>query len=124
MKQGRFWNIRSLVSAATIAAGREPRERFVTSGLWRVSRHPNFFFEQAQWWVLYAMGAVALGAALHWSLVGPVLLTALFIGSTVFTESITRSRYSEYAEYQRATSMLIPWIPRDRRGATADATAS
>lgn len=110
--------------AATIAAGQEPRERFVTSGLWRVSRHPNFFFEQAQWWVLYAMGAVALGMALHWTLVGPVLLTALFIGSTVFTESITRSRYPEYAEYQRATSMLIPWIPRDRRGATADATAS
>jgi len=110
--------------AATIAAGQEHRERVVTSGLWRVSRHPNFFFEQAQWWVLYAMGAVALGMALHWTLVGPVLLTALFIGSTVFTESITRSRYPEYAEYQRATSMLIPWIPRDRRGATADATAS
>jgi len=110
--------------AATIAAGGEPRERFVTSGLWRVSRHPNFFFEQAQWWVLYAMGAVALGTALHWTVAGPVLLTALFIGSTVFTESITRERYPEYAEYQRTTSMLIPWIPRDRRGATADAPAS
>lgn len=110
--------------AATIAAGREPQQRFVTTGLWRVSRHPNFFFEQAQWWVLYGMGAVALGSALHWTLVGPVLLTALFIGSTVFTESITRGRYPEYAEYQRATSMLIPWIPRDRRGATADAPAS
>ncbi len=107
--------------AAAIAAGHEPHERFVTTGLWRFSRHPNFFFEQAQWWVFYGIGAVALGSALHVTLVGPVLLTALFIGSTIFTESITRGRYPEYAEYQRSTSMLIPWIPRQRRAAAADA---
>jgi len=106
--------------AATIAEGRAPAERFVTSGLWRVSRHPNFFFEQAQWWVFYGLGGAALGAALHWTLVGPALLTALFVGSTIFTESITRSRYPEYAEYQRTTSMLIPWIPRERRGAAVE----
>lgn len=105
--------------ALVIAEGREPDAHFVTTGLWRFSRHPNFFFEQAQWWVFYAMGAAALGAAVHWTLVGPVLLTALFIGSTYFTESITLSRYPEYSTYQRTTSMLIPWIPRERRGAPA-----
>jgi len=110
--------------AAAIAAGEEPEQRFVTSGLWRLSRHPNFFFEQAQWWVLYLMGAVALGAPLHWTLVGPVLLTALFIGSTRFTEEITLGKYPEYADYQRRTSMLIPWIPREPRAAAADAAAS
>lgn len=107
--------------AATIAAGGEPERRFVTTGLWRFSRHPNFFFEQAQWWVLYLMGAAALGSALHWTIVGPVLLTALFIGSTRFTEEITLGRYPEYAEYQHRTSMLIPWIPREDRAAAADA---
>ena len=109
---------------AAVAAGNAPDERFVTTGLWRYSRHPNFFFEQAQWWVLYAMGATALGAALHWTLVGPVLLTALFLGSTRFTEEITLSKYPGYAEYQRRTSMLIPWIPREGRAAAADAPAS
>lgn len=109
--------------AATISAGHQPDQNFVTTGLWKYSRHPNFFFEQAQWWVFYALGAAALGSALHWTLVGPVLLTALFIGSTFFTESITRSRYPEYADYQRRTSMLIPWIPRQRRAADADAVA-
>ena len=34
-----------------LAAGREPSPRFVQTGLWRLSRHPNFFFENAQWWV-------------------------------------------------------------------------
>jgi steroid 5-alpha reductase family enzyme len=79
-----------------------------------VSRHPNFFFEQAQWWVFFLFGAVAAGSVLQLTVLGPLLLTALFIGSTRFTEDISRSRYPEYAEYQRTTSMLVPW-PRRRR---------
>jgi steroid 5-alpha reductase family enzyme len=117
------WSLQQSKAAAR-SAGREPEARFVTTGLWRYSRHPNFFCEQAQWWVFFAMGAASLGSVLHWTLVGPLLLTALFVGSTIFTESITKNRYPEYDDYQRATSMLIPWIPRHRRGAAARAPAS
>lgn len=93
---------------------------FLTTGLFRYSRHPNFFFEQAQWWAFYALGATAavaggagfVGGALNPTIVGPALLTLLFIGSTIFTESITASKYPAYAEYKRSTSMLIPWPPR------------
>ncbi len=91
---------------------------FVTTGLWRTSRHPNFFFEQAQWWVFYGFGAVAAAASGLWggvlngSLVGAVLLTVLFIGSTIFTESITAAKYPAYAAYQRTTSMIVPLPPR------------
>jgi len=93
---------------------------FLADGLFRVSRHPNFFFEQAQWWILYLFSAVAAvtsglgfwGGALNASIAGAVLLTVLFIGSTIFTESISAAKYPAYAEYQRATSMLIPWPPR------------
>lgn len=113
------WRFQS-AKARDVSAGHAPVQRFLTTGLWQYSRHPNFFFEQAQWWVFYAMGAAALGSLVHWTLVGPVLLTALFIGSTVFTESITRSRYPEYVDYQRRTSMLIPWIPRAERVATRE----
>lgn len=109
--------------AAARAAGQTPAADFVTTGLWRFSRHPNFFFEQAQWWVLYAMGAAALGSWLHWTIIGPALLTLLFIGSTRFTEEISASKYPAYADYQRTTSMLIPWIPRERRGDEVDAAA-
>ncbi|MCK2037610.1 DUF1295 domain-containing protein [Microbacterium sp. SSW1-49] len=95
---------------------------FATSGLFRFSRHPNFFFEQAQWWAFYAIGATAavstgsgvIGGALNPSIVGASLLTELFIGSTIFTESITASKYPAYADYRRTTSMLIPWPPRSR----------
>lgn len=102
------WNFH----AAKKAGGPDFRPRFLQTGLWRFSRHPNFFFEQAQWWTLFFFGAVAAGSVLQWTVAGAVLLTALFIGSTVFTESITRSKYPEYAEYQATTSPIIPWPPR------------
>jgi steroid 5-alpha reductase family enzyme len=99
---------------AQAGSGQEPNPRFLSSGLWRFSRHPNFFFEQAQWWTLYLLGAVAAGTLVQWTIVGPTLLTLLFVGSTVFTESITRSKYPEYAEYQATTSPIVPWPPRRR----------
>ena len=110
---------------AKAAAGGHLEPGFVTTGLFRVSRHPNFFFEQAQWWAFYAIGATAAaasglglwGGALNWTIIGAALLSLLFIGSTIFTESITASKYPAYAEYQRATSMLVPLPPR--RGADA-----
>lgn len=99
---------------------------FATTGLFRYSRHPNFFFEQAQWWAFYAIGATAavtggagvIGGVLNPTIIGPALLTVLFIGSTIFTESITASKYPAYAEYRKTTSMLVPWPPRTRAVAT------
>jgi steroid 5-alpha reductase family enzyme len=102
-------------------AKREGRaEGFLASGLFAWSRHPNFFFEQAQWWAFYAIGATAAvasglgfwGGAINWTIAGAVLLTILFIGSTIFTESISSSKYPAYAEYKRTTSMLVPLPPR------------
>jgi steroid 5-alpha reductase family enzyme len=58
------------------------------------------------------MGALAARSLLQWTVVGAVLLTLLFIGSTSFTEKISLSRYPEYAEYQRRTSAVIPWFSR------------
>lgn len=100
---------------AELAAGREPSPRFLQTGLWRYSRHPNFFFEQAQWWVFFLFGAIAAGSVLQWTVLGAALLTGLFIGSTVFTESITRAKYPEYADYQASTSPVIPLPPRRAR---------
>lgn len=90
-------------------AGREPTPRFLTAGLFRYSRHPNFFAEQAQWWVLYLFAVTAAGGWLNWTALGAVLLSVLFVGSLRFTEEISRSKYPEYAAYQAATSPLIPW---------------
>ena len=110
------------------AAGGRLEPGFVTSGLFRYSRHPNFFFEQAQWWVFYAIGATAAvasglgfwGGALNATILGAALLSVLFVGSTIFTESISSSKYPAYADYRRTTSMLVPLPPRrPRAGAPA-----
>ena len=119
------WNFHQ----AKKAAGGTLEPGFVTTGLFRISRHPNFFFEQAQWWAFYALGATAAvasglglwGGALNWTIIGAALLTVLFVGSTIFTESISAGRHPAYAEYQRTTSMLVPWPPRQR--AAGDATS-
>lgn len=104
--------------------GREPRVRFVQTGLFRFSRHPNFFFEQAQWWLLFLIGWAAAGSLWQWSVLvslpGPVLLTVLFIGSTRMTEQISRERYPEYADYQARMSAIIPWFRRRAGGAGED----
>ena len=82
------------------------------SGLFRYSRHPNFFCEQGMWWSFYLFGVAATGRWLDWSIAGAVLLTLLFQGSTAITEQITLGKYPAYADYRRRTSRLLPRPPR------------
>lgn len=100
------WNFHQQKEAR---AGAPPE--FLSSGLFRYSRHPNFFCEQALWWSFYVFGVASGAPWLNVSLAGPVLLTILFHGSTAFTEKITASKYAGYADYRRRTSRLIPWFP-------------
>ena len=91
---------------------REDLERgFLTHGLFHYSRHPNYFGELGVWWAVYLFAAVAAGGLIHWTGAGAVLLTALFVGSTRFTESISANRYPRYTEYQERTSAVVPWPP-------------
>lgn len=94
------------------AAGRRVGVGFLRAGLFRYSRHPNYFCEISIWWVVFAFGATAAGSVAQWTIAGAVLLTLLFVGSTVLTEKISASKYADYAAYQRSTSAVIPWFPR------------
>ncbi len=116
------WNFHAW-KRAEVAAGRTPDPQFCRSGLFRVSRHPNFFFEQAQWWIIFAFGAIAAGSVLQPTVLGAALLTGLFIGSTRFTEQISTSKYPEYADYQASTSAVIPWFPKRATSAPAPKAA-
>jgi steroid 5-alpha reductase family enzyme len=57
---------------------------------------------------MYVLGAIGMGSLLHWSIAGPVLLTLLFIGSTIFTEGITTSKYPGYSEYRKDVWPIFP----------------
>src|SRR5262249_22309673 len=91
------------------ARGEQVEQEFLTSGLFRYSRHPNFFCEQAMWWMLYLFGVASGGGWMNTGLSGAWVLTALFQCSTQFTEELSLKKYPGYAEYQRRTSRLIPW---------------
>ncbi|MBK5237848.1 MAG: DUF1295 domain-containing protein [Actinomycetales bacterium] len=105
---------------AEVTAGRQLQERFLQTGLFRFSRHPNFFAEQSQWWMIFFFGAAAAGSILQVTVLEALLLTVLFIGSTRFIEDISLSKYPEYADYQNRTSAIIPWFPRRTRTAQVD----
>ncbi|MDX9938684.1 MAG: DUF1295 domain-containing protein [Sphaerochaetaceae bacterium] len=81
---------------------------FRTSGLFAISRHPNYLGELGVWWSAYIMGSASTGSAIHWSIAGPILLTLLFIGSTIFTEGITREKYVEYETYRKTVWPIFP----------------
>lgn len=85
---------------------------FRTGGLFSFSRHPNYLGELGVWWSIYLIGAASLGTVLHWSILGPIMLTLLFVGSTVFTESITTTKYPEYKNYQKKVWPIFPKLWR------------
>ena len=105
---------------AARAAGAERTEDpeaeagFRSSGLFRLSRHPAYFGELGFWWSLYLIGAAGSGSLVNWTAVGPIALTAIFAGSTRFTESLSAGKYPAYADYRASTSAVIPWFPKRR----------
>ncbi|EGZ24587.1 hypothetical protein PHYSODRAFT_484404 [Phytophthora sojae] len=84
---------------------------FNRSGLFRYSRHPNFFGEMSLWWAFYLFSVAVSEPLFNPSSLGTILLTLLFQGSAPFTEYITASKYPLYKEYQQRVSMLVPWFP-------------
>ena len=84
---------------------------FNTTGLWSRSRHPNYFGEQAFWICLYlfVVGAgMATYNVFNWSMVGPLLLIFLFLGSSAFGEGVSNSKYPEYQLYLKSVSKYLP----------------
>jgi steroid 5-alpha reductase family enzyme len=86
------------------------KKGFLTEGLWRYARHPNFTSEQAIWICFYFFGVAASGQWINITLAGPVLLVLIFIGSSQLTENISSKKYPEYAVYQKKVPKFIPRI--------------
>lgn len=88
------------------------RGRTCRSGLWRYSRHPNYFFE---WSIWCGFGLAALGAPEgYWGLLSPLLMLYLILFVTGIPPAearALRSRGKDYESYQEATSAFVPWFP-------------
>ncbi|MGJ3647762.1 DUF1295 domain-containing protein [Sphingomonas sp. GlSt437] len=86
--------------------------KVLSSGLWRYSRHPNYFGEACVWWGLYLIAAESMTG--RWALFGPVLLTyTLLKWSGVPTiEGRMKRKKPDYEAYVRRTSGFVPWFPK------------
>jgi steroid 5-alpha reductase family enzyme len=85
------------------------RKGFMTEGLWKYVRHPNFTSEQLIWISFYFFGVAASGQWINFTLAGPILLILLFIGSSQLTESISCRKYPEYEIYKKEVPRFVPW---------------
>lgn len=89
------------------------KHRVVDVGLWRYSRHPNYFFESLVWWGFFI---AALDSPHGWlTLVCPLLMLYILLqvtGIPLTEKHSLETRGAAYREYQRKTSRFIPWPPR------------
>ncbi len=85
--------------------------RVMTGGLWRYSRHPNYFGEALMWWGIFLL---AVGSEAGWTaLAAPLLITGLlrFVSGVPMLERTYRGN-AEFQAYARRTNSFIPWFPK------------
>lgn len=84
--------------------------KVLDSGVWRYTRHPNYFGDATQWWGFYLIGACAGG---WWTIFSPVIMTLLLlrVSGVALLEKTLETRPG-YKEYIRRTSAFIPWPPK------------
>jgi steroid 5-alpha reductase family enzyme len=100
---------------------RDPQNvgRVMDRGLWRYSRHPNYFGDAVVWWAFFCFAAATPGG--WWTVYGPLLMTLLLLrvsGVTLLEVKLleTKPAYRRYAE---ETNAFLPWFPRRRGKDTA-----
>lgn len=93
--------------------------KFISTGIWSYSRHPNYFGEMLMWWSL-ALLVICVDFKdnkLYGSLSSPIFTMILLLGVSgiPMVESLGEKRWGhlkEYQDYNKNTNLLIPWFPK------------
>lgn len=106
--------IESIGDAQLVAFRHDPanKGKVLDTGLWRYTRHPNYFGDFCVWWGLYLIAAET-GPGL-WAVFGPAFLTFTLTrwSGIGITEKATHKSRPDYAAYVARTSAFFPWPPR------------
>ena len=108
---GFTWEVVGDAQLKNFKAKKANAGKVLNTGLWRYSRHPNYFGECCTWWAYYLM-AVAAGA--WWSFPAPVLMTLLLlkVSGIALLEKDIAERRPAYLDYIKTTPAFIPWLPK------------
>jgi steroid 5-alpha reductase family enzyme len=108
---GFFFEVTADTQLALFKRRPENRGKVLANGVWRYSRHPNYFGEALIWWGIWLIAAAAHG---YWSVYGPVIITVLLLrvsGVTMLEKSLKETKPG-YADYVKRTSPFVPWFPK------------
>ena len=91
------------------------RGQVMDRGLWRYSRHPNYFGDALLWWGLYLVARAVPGGG--WSFTGPLVMTFFLLkvsGVALLEKGLVKTK-PRYADYVARTSAFVPWFPKVSR---------
>lgn len=91
--------------------------KVLDTGLWRYTRHPNYFGDACVWWGIWLSAASAGWWVAVLTVIGPIFLTftlTKWSGAPLLEGGMKKSRGDAYEEYKRRTSSFFPWPPRTR----------
>lgn len=95
---------------------REDRPRIMTEGLWKYTRHPNYFGEALMWWSLAGIACIVVPDLWYFIILSPILIT--FLLTKVSGIPMLEAKWAgdpEWEEYRARTNALIPWFPKKRQ---------
>jgi steroid 5-alpha reductase family enzyme len=87
--------------------------KVLDSGVWRYTRHPNYFGDATQWWGFWL---IALAAGGVWTVYAPVIMTWLLLrvsGVAMLERSLAETK-PQYRDYIKRTSAFVPMPPREK----------
>lgn len=110
---GFFFEAMGDLQLARFKANPANKGKVLNTGVWRYTRHPNYFGDSAQWWGYYL---IALAAGGWWVVFSPIIMTVLLLRvSGVALLEKTLETKPGYREYIEKTSAFIPWLPRQTK---------
>lgn len=108
---GLVWESLADMQLSRFKANPSYKGKVLDAGLWRYSRHPNYFGEACVWWAFYLF---ALAGGAWWAIISPILMTILLlkVSGVSLLESTIVERRPAYAEYIRRTNAFFPGVPK------------
>ncbi|MDE1467363.1 DUF1295 domain-containing protein [Aurantiacibacter sp. D1-12] len=112
---GMFFEVVGDWQLARFKADPASEGKVMDKGLWRYTRHPNYFGDACVWWGIWLAAMSVDAGAVIWTLPGPVFLTFTLVrwSGAAMTERGMKEKYGEaFASYVARTSAFVPWLPK------------